>query len=291
MDHEILVNIMKRSSLLQWGCRTGAIKTGAIKTCKSWLMAALDVFFPSPNIFDLRPHAHALATKSHRKIVILYMTLAIDFRPPTSGTQLLFPKTRLPRKAYRFVAKRLPSLTRINLPAGAKIRVENLRAMVPYWSNLEHVRFPASVADSLGTHCKKIHTLYLFGAIGNYIASTIAENFPLLEHLRIPYCILSNDALSIMLDGHKSLITLDTRHCLCVDEVLIPRIFRNYQHCNPKTAVHRRFFKPRGKEGNHRRYLKANEWNEDEILRKAAGINKFLQCGRKNDCSECSDLY
>ncbi|OMO85373.1 hypothetical protein CCACVL1_10232 [Corchorus capsularis] len=58
-----------------------------------------------------------------------------------------------------------------------------------------------------------IHTLRLFGTINDGIAEIICTSFPLLKHLEIPSCILSVNALPIILDGLKNLLTLNTRHC------------------------------------------------------------------------------
>ncbi|OMO76825.1 hypothetical protein CCACVL1_15387 [Corchorus capsularis] len=271
MYHEILVNIMKRISLPDWGR-----SIGALKACKSWLMAALDVFFPS-HVIDLRPHADAIAVESNCRIIMVHVTLANDFRP-LKLTELLFPKKCLPDMAYPFFARRLPSLRRFELPAGADFKRANVCSMVRFscWRNLEEVRLPVSSLHDLATHYKRIHTLRLFGAIGNSMASVIAKNFPLLKHLEIPYCFVSDDALSIMLDCHKSLITLDARHCCCVDEKYIPKL-SGLKTCDFETAMHPLF-------------LMGNKWKEDEILQKAAGIKKLLRCGGINHCSQCLHL-
>ncbi|OMO99469.1 hypothetical protein COLO4_13257 [Corchorus olitorius] len=136
-----------------------------------------------------------------------------------------------------------------------------------YFDKLEALTCSASnlhilaSGKSIGIH---IHTLRLFGTINDYAAKLIGTSFPLLKHLEIPSCILSVNALPIILDGHKNLLTLDTRHCfLASDKKYLKALFYlDPDPTNPNPIL-----------------LKALEWELEE--EHVQGVKVHLQCKRR----------
>ncbi|OMO76657.1 hypothetical protein CCACVL1_15516 [Corchorus capsularis] len=141
----------------------------------------------------------------------------------------------------------------------------------PYYDKLEAVYCSSLMVSTFAYHSKCITTLRLYGVINNYRANVIGKNFPLLNHLEIPSCALSMDALPTILDGHTNLVTLNTRHSFLVAR----NDLKSLPHHLPS---------PGFDVSQVSTTVKAMAWKE--ICN--AGIH--LQCKRRF-CSICSILY
>lgn len=129
-----------------------------------------------------------------------------------------------------------------------------------YWKKLKNVQCPAILIFIFRSNFTEVETLRLFGAVDDAIAAIIRDKCRRLKQLRLDYCALSVNALSTILDGHKNLELLDTRHSFRVPDC--------------KEALGNWVSQPL-------------EWNEEEIRRKAADVKVHLKCARER-CSKCA---
>ncbi|KAF8376957.1 hypothetical protein HHK36_030328 [Tetracentron sinense] len=95
--------------------------------------------------------------------------------------------------------------------------------VISYWKDMRefssgffHV-ICVNTFKNLNACVKNLSILDLYGVLGDEGASVMATGFPRLRYLRLCQCVLSVDALSIILDGHKKLLELDVRHAVCTD--------------------------------------------------------------------------
>ncbi|OMO99479.1 hypothetical protein COLO4_13255 [Corchorus olitorius] len=205
MDHVILVNIMKR--LLQVE-QEGIYTYYYFSICKSWFAALLGVYFPYGNyVFDLRPF-YELDSGYQLRGFRLSLMLVLCLRPTTHYSKMVVGKDGLSHKLrilrlpfYEIYKILMPSLRELELPYADAFHTG------PFWpfcyEKLEAIFCSALKLPQLVRYCKCIHTLRLYGTIGDGEAYLIAKSFPLLKHLEIPYCVLSVNALPIILNCHK----------------------------------------------------------------------------------------
>ncbi|XP_057520431.1 uncharacterized protein LOC130800782 isoform X1 [Amaranthus tricolor] len=276
MDHDILVNIMNRLRVpppMFWKgwpdyddddgftYREYYMKGGEMSTlynsfcvCKSWRLAVLDSVFPPANVLDL----HFLKGRySREKYCYLFYLKALLCRPH-QYTKLYFPvcsKIVLLTK----VAQRLPKLkclvqTKDDITC-------NLFKLIPYWPELNEVHCTTALIPTLSKYCKNIKRMDLYGRIQDRRACILASDFPQLMHLNIQACLLSRNALSIILQRSPNLTYLDTRHAFSVRGSIFDPLEEN-----------------------------VIEWDKDEVSRKAVGIKTYLHCAQRY-CSYCAPLY
>uniref|UniRef100_A0A803LVP1 F-box domain-containing protein n=1 Tax=Chenopodium quinoa TaxID=63459 RepID=A0A803LVP1_CHEQI len=224
MNYDVLLKIMKRVPLGDRLCV-------ACLVSKTWLSAVLDSMSP-PGVINLkRLDCPKFQRMNNRYLVFLKRRL--DTMPVDSCSAFYHGETFLQEYKYRYIAKRTPSMQKLIIP----------RAVPQFRRNFTEVE-----------------TLRLFGAVDDDIATIIRDRCPQLKRLRLDYCALSINALSIILDGHKDLELLDTRHSFRVPDCRI--LFSD-------------------------RVSLCLEWNEEEIRCKAAGVKVHLKCARDR-CRKCA---
>ena len=137
----------------------------------------------------------------------------------------------------------------------------NLFKLIPYWPELNEVHCTTALIPTLSKYCKNIKRMDLYGRIQDRRACILASDFPQLMHLNIQACLLSRNALSIILQRSPNLTYLDTRHAFSVRGSIFDPLEEN-----------------------------VIEWDKDEVSRKAVGIKTYLHCAQRY-CSYCAPLY
>ncbi|OMO55863.1 hypothetical protein CCACVL1_26942, partial [Corchorus capsularis] len=227
MDRDISVNIMVRVLHNE----RDFSRFYHLSICRSWLDALLDVYFPYGHyVFDLRPLA-ALDTKVLAKGFFISVKLVLAFRPTTHYSKMIVGNNGLLRNyklgisnskirgsliPYMF-DRLVPFLRELDLLAFDSY-YRNKHEFGPYCEKLEAIFCSALTVQTLSRYSKYIHTLRLYGIINHGAAELIGTSFPMLKHLEIPSCVLSVNALPIILNGHQNMHTLDTRHCFLASE-------------------------------------------------------------------------
>lgn len=251
MDHEILVSIMKRLDVLMLILSTCFV-------CKSWLNATLDALFPPHHVFDMRhyPLLNSTSYTLSRNRFWTMIQLHLNRNLPTQHyyTKLVLTQRTLTTSAYRYIAQRLPSITSLTLDIGMH-KLLSFRDFPPCWKELVEVECDASCVRVIGLLWNQIHTLRLrlYGDVKARDAISIANDFPCLTHLSLKNCKLSDNALSLILEGQKNLTYLDMTHARLGEK------------------------------------KDAKDWDEDLLL-KASKIPQFLRCEMGN-CSSCFPCY
>ncbi|KAF8377016.1 hypothetical protein HHK36_030388 [Tetracentron sinense] len=254
MNPDILVNIFERLPLRELLYRVGYI-------CRSWLSATLETLFPLGEMLDLR-RLDSIKEPCFRIKILIFLKIMLSRHPTTGWIKIYFPRYKLKEEAFVYIAQRSPSLRHIIFPR-IELTIHPFKA-ISYWKDLRefssgfyHV-ISVRTFKKLNTCCKHLCILDLYGRLGDEGASVIATSFPKLRYLRLRHCVLSVDALSIILDGHKNLLELDVRHTVCTDYKYLDFV-----------------------EGK----VRLKELKE-EIHLKAAGIKEYLHCEGKL-CPEC----
>ncbi|XP_021737124.1 uncharacterized protein LOC110703642 [Chenopodium quinoa] len=252
MDHEILVSIMKRLGL-------NMLLLSTCLVSKSWLNATLDALFPPCHAFDLRD-CSVFSTTSHcqyrkRNRLWKMIELHLNRNLPTQHyyTSLVLRHRNLTIYAYRFIAQRLPSITSLTICNIGLPKLLKFRDFASCWKGLVEVDCDASCVRGIGLLWNQIHKLKLYGDIKVHEAISIANDFPCLTHLSLKYCKLSDDGLSLILEGQKNLTYLNMTHA---------------------------------RVGGKRN---AKDWDKDLLLL-ASKIPQFLRCEMGNCCS-CFPCY
>ncbi|OMO83579.1 hypothetical protein COLO4_22411 [Corchorus olitorius] len=274
MDRDILVNIMERVLHKE----KNFSRFYSFSICRSWLDALLDVYFPYGHyVFDLRP-LPALDTKVLAKGFFISMKLVLALRPTIHYSKLIVGNNGLLRNfklgisnrkgplVYDMFDRLAPFLRELDLLAFDSYYRNYKHQFGPYCKKLEAIFCSALTVVTLCRYSKYIHTLRLYGVIEQRTAQLIGKSFPLLKHLEIPSCVLSVNALPIILNGHDNLLTLDTRHCFLASQDRIGKWYFSYHYnlvpdTNPYPGV------------------KALEWKlEEESFQ---GVKFLSGCGTK----------
>uniref|UniRef100_A0A803LVP6 F-box domain-containing protein n=2 Tax=Chenopodium quinoa TaxID=63459 RepID=A0A803LVP6_CHEQI len=251
MNYDVLLKIMKRVPLGDRLCV-------ACLVSKTWLSAVLDSMSP-PGVINLkRLDCPKFQRMNNRYLVFLKRRL--DTMPVDSCSAFYHGETFLQEYKYRYIAKRTPSMQKLIIPRAVRTNFTFISPAMKYWKKLKKVQCPSVLIAQFRRNFTKVETLRLFGAVDDDIATIIRDRCPQLKRLRLDYCALSINALSIILDGHKDLELLDTRHSFRVPDCRI--LFSD-------------------------RVSPCLEWNEEEIRSKAAGVKVHLKCARDR-CRKCA---
>ncbi|XP_021759699.1 F-box/LRR-repeat protein At3g48880-like [Chenopodium quinoa] len=253
MNHEILVSIMKRLGVLD-------LIFSICFVCKSWLDATLDTFFPPQDVFSLSDFPLLLGSSSYNRRVQRrrfwrMVELHLNRDQARLHTKLVLPCIRLNKYGYLYIAKRLPSLRSLSLHMDSLRLRRPFLSVASYWKGLVEVECFGSCVKIVSELWNQIHTLRLLGEVQVTDAVVIARNFPRLTHLSLKKCTLMDNALSLILEGQKNLIYLDTTHAL----------LREKNVCWAK------------------------DWDEDLLL-KASRVTQYLRCEMRN-CRYCYKSY
>lgn len=250
MNYDILLKIMRR---LPWPERLCTV----CMVSKTWLSAVLDSMSP-PGVINLKLLDSPKLEYLHNKYCV-FLKRRLNSMPADSCIAFLQGETFLRAHKYRYIGKRTPSMQKLIIPRAVGTTFAFIQPAMRYWKKLKNVQCPAILILLCRSSFTEVETLRLFGPVDDAIAAIIRDRCRRLKRLRLDYCALSVNALSTILDGHKNLELLDTRHSFRV---------------------------PDCKELFHTWVSQSLEWNEEEIRRKAAGVKVHLKCARER-CSKC----
>ncbi|XP_021758466.1 uncharacterized protein LOC110723419 [Chenopodium quinoa] len=247
MNYDVLLKIMKRVPLPERLCV-------ACYVSKTWLSAVLDSMSP-PGVINLKLLDCPKFQQMNNRY-LAFLKRRLDTMPVDSCSAFYHGETFLQVYKYGYIGKRTPSMQKLIIPRAVRTNFTFIMLAMQYWKKLKKVQCPSVLIAQF-----RSETLRLFGAVDDDIATIIRDRCPQLKRLRLDYCALSINALSIILDGHKDLELLDTRHSFRVPDCRIL------------------FSRDTGSQ-----YL---EWNEEEIRCKAAGVKVYLKCARDR-CRKCA---
>ncbi|KAL2932622.1 hypothetical protein RDABS01_015741 [Bienertia sinuspersici] len=250
LNYDLLVNIIKR---VTWPARLFVV----CLVNKSWLSAVLDSM-STPGVINLE----ALDLPEVERVKFRYcrfLKRMIDSKPIDSWSAFILGNTPLKGGKYLYIAKKTPSLQQLFIPCTMGMGFANIGYAFKYWKKMKQVSCPVWLIKVYPNCFTMVENLRLFGVVDDAAAIAIRDNCPRLKQLNLNSCAFSIKALSIILDGHKQLELLDTRH--------------GYRVANCEKLARDGFSIPL-------------EWNEEEIRHKAAGIKEYLMCDRC--CVECA---
>ncbi|KAL6528787.1 hypothetical protein OROMI_028963 [Orobanche minor] len=251
MNYDVLLEVMKR---LPWRERLFRVW----KVSKTWLSAVLDSLSP-PGVINLK----VLDTPELQKMgntYCVFLKRRLDNMPADSCSAFFHGKTFLQEHKYQYIAQRTPSMQQLMIPRAVGTTFAFILPAMRYWKKLKKVQCPSILISLCRRNFTEVETLRLFGPVDDDVAAVIRDRCPRLKRLRLDYCALSVNALSTILDGHKDLKLLDTRHSYLV---------------------------PDCREVLNTWWSRSIEWNEEEIRHKAAGVKVHLKCTREL-CSVCA---
>ncbi|XP_021746239.1 uncharacterized protein LOC110712120 isoform X2 [Chenopodium quinoa] len=260
LNYDILMGIINR---VPWRCRLYV----ACLVSKSWLAAVLDSLSPGGviNLKVIDPHKlkNDFDFPRFQRRYLCFLKHMLDTKPVDSCSALCIGETVLKAHKYVYIAKRTPSLQRLVISEALGYRYSCFMQAMRYWRKLKKVKCPVDLFVFRSVCFEKVESLQLFGVVYDAAAIAIRDRCPRLRRLYLISCALSITALSTILDGHKRLEVLDTRHSFCVRD------------CKKTASIG---------------ISQSVEWNEEEIRCKAAGIKLHLRC-TKQRCPKCSATW
>ncbi|XP_048496842.1 uncharacterized protein LOC104892494 [Beta vulgaris subsp. vulgaris] len=254
MNYDVLVDIIRRVSL----------KERLYVVCmvsKTWLSAVLDLLSRN-GVINLKVLDSPKYRKMHGRY-FCFLKRMLDTKAADSCSELLHGETFYRKHKMKYIGKRTPYLKTLVIPQAVGLEHEYIIPAIVYWKELKKVQCPVGVIARCPSSFTKVETLCLFGHVDDYAAAIVRDWCPQLKHLSLHSCALSMKALSTILDGHKNLDLLNTRHSFRV---------------------------PDGTIINRSGCLQALDWNEEEIQHKAAGVKVHLRCAR-GQCAKCAEPY
>ncbi|XP_074569778.1 F-box/LRR-repeat protein At3g48880-like isoform X3 [Curcuma longa] len=229
----------------------------ASRVCRAWQTAACMELFLSRGTLDLRPLDHLRGASKQQYATLLSVVLS---RPASYDCWKIFiapSYVAMPDSSLVDFARRTPRLRAVSLPLRSAFPLGTLAALLPHWSQLAcfraliHRTATAIALRDLGLMCKNIRALNLLTRIGAGEAAAMVENFPGLWLLQMTRCVVTVEALVLILDGCKQLKKLDICHSKFVDEMDIGMNLTQ------------------------------------DVIEKGSSLQWFLYCKDPGSCSEC----
>lgn len=253
LNYDVLLDIIKR---VPWYYRLYV----ACLVSKTWLSAVLDSM-STPGVINLKIlDSLELKQRLHNRFFRFLKRVLYD-KPVDSWSSLILGDNLLRSHQYAYIAQRTPSLRQLVIPCSVGKEYSFIQGGFRHWKKLRRVQCPVWLIKLYPRNFRWVETLRLFGLVDDDAAIAVRDRCPQLKRLRLISCALSVNALSIILDGHKELELLDTRHSFCVSNCT------KIGYCGLSKSV---------------------EWNEEEILRqKGSGIKVHLRCDQRL-CAQCA---
>ncbi|VFQ72683.1 unnamed protein product [Cuscuta campestris] len=255
LNYDVLLDIIKR---VPWYYRLYVVCLAS----KSWLSAVLDSL-SNPGVINLKILDNPELEQHLHNRYFRFLKHMLDSKPADSWSSLILGDNLLLSHQYAYIAKRTLSLRQLVIPCSVGKEYAFIQAAFRHWKKLRRVQCPVWLIKLYPRNFRRVKSLRLFGVVDDDAAIAVRDKCPQLKQLRLISCALSVNALSIILDGHKELELLDTRHSFCVSNCMKIGL------CGVVVS-------------------QSLEWNEDEILRqKGSGIKVHLRCDQRR-CARCA---